>query len=126
MAKNGLRAAGYGTAGGPAFDAKLIDAFKASDTWIHGAFALEQGFIFTSMILAAATVEVIERRFVRAAGWCAAGALLSALGLVHAYRFTPGDAVVALSPAWPWAAGYAAMAASFLVARFVTEPGEGH
>ena len=101
-----------------------MQAFAASDTWIHGAFALEQGFIFTSMILSAATVATIERRFVVAAAWCLAAAGLSAAGLVHGYRFTPGDTAVLLAPAWPWAAGYAIMAAVFLVARFTTVPTE--
>jgi len=126
MAKNGLRAAGMGVPGGPPFSDALIDAFKASDTWIHGAFALEQGFIFTSTVLAAATVCVIERRFTQAALWCGAGAGLSAAGLMHAYRFTPGDTAIALTPAWEWAFGYAIMAAVFAVARFVTVESEGH
>ena len=126
LAKNGLRAAGVGGPAGPAFGPDLIEAFRASDTWIHGAFALEQGFIFTAMILSAATVELIERRFTRAAIWCWAGAALSAVGLMHSYRFTPGDTVVDLSPAWPWAAGYAAMGALFFLTRFVTEPSDGH
>lgn len=128
MAKNGLRAAGVGAPGGPEFTPALIDRFAASDTWIHGAFALEQGFIFTSMILAAVTVAVIERRFALAALWCALAAALSATGLMHGYRFTPSDTVVALVPAWPWALGYAIMAASFLLARWVTEPDDnaGH
>jgi adenine/guanine/hypoxanthine permease len=126
MAKNGLRAAGVGEPGGPPFSSRLIAAFRGSDTWIHGAFALEQGFIFTAMILAAATVEVIERRFFRAAAWCAAAAALSAVGLMHSYRFTPGDTVVSLSPAWPWAAGYLIMATVFVAARWLTVPGEGH
>lgn len=126
MAKNGLRAAGVGLPGGPPFSPALIDGFKASDTWIHGAFALEQGFIFTSTVLAAATVCVIERRFTQAALWCGAGAGLSAMGLMHAYRFTPGDTVIALTPAWEWALGYAIMAAIFAVARVVTVEGEGH
>ncbi|MGQ0721655.1 MAG: NCS2 family permease, partial [Candidatus Eiseniibacteriota bacterium] len=73
MAKNGLRAAGVGSAGGPPFSPDLIGAFLGSDTWIHGAFALEQGFIFSSMVLAAATVALIERRFAVAAVWCGAG-----------------------------------------------------
>jgi AGZA family xanthine/uracil permease-like MFS transporter len=124
MAKNGLRAAGMGTPERPFSDAMLA-AFRASDTFAGGAFALEQGFIFTSMILAAATVHVIERRFARAAAWCAAGAALSAAGLVHAWRFTVGDTALDLRAAWPFAAGYAAMAAIFLAARFVTEPEEG-
>jgi adenine/guanine/hypoxanthine permease len=122
MAKNGLRAAGYGTADGPVFSDEIVEAFARSDTWIHGAFALEQGFIFTSMILAAATVAIIERDFVKAAIWCLAAATLSMLGLMHAYAFTPGDTVVDMSPAWPWAIGYAIMAACFTLARFVTRP----
>jgi adenine/guanine/hypoxanthine permease len=126
MAKNGLRAAGAGSPDGPAFGPPLIDAFSRSDTWIHGAFALEQGFIFTAMILAAATVAVIERRFTEAAIWCWSGAALSALGLMHSYRFTPGDTVVELAPAWPWASGYAVMGLVFFTARWTTRPGDGH
>jgi AGZA family xanthine/uracil permease-like MFS transporter len=121
MAKNGLRAAGVGAPGGPPFAPELVESFKLSDTWIHGAFALEQGFIFSAMILAAATVCVIEREFERAAGWCMAGALLCALGLMHSYQFTPGDTTLALQPAWPWAAGYTAMSVIFALARYLTE-----
>jgi AGZA family xanthine/uracil permease-like MFS transporter len=126
MAKNGLRAAGVGLPGGPPFSAALLPAFQASDTWIHGAFALEQGFIFTSMVLAAATVAVIERRFNSAALWCGAAAILAALGLVHSYRWTPSDTAIALTPAWEWAAGYTIMAATFATARWLTVPGDGH
>jgi adenine/guanine/hypoxanthine permease len=122
MAKNGLRAAGMGMPDGPAFSPALLDRFAASDTWMHGGFALEQGFIFTSMILAAATVAIIERRFRSAAAWCSAAALLSATGLMHGYRFTHADTAIALEPAMPWAIGYAAMAAILLAAEWVTEP----
>ena len=69
-------------------------------------------------------MHVIERRFARAAAWCAAGAALSALGLMHSYRFTQGDTALELSPAWPWAIGYGCLTALFLAARVVTEPGE--
>lgn len=126
MAKNGLRAAGVGLPGGPPFSEQLIPAFLASDTWIHGAFALEQGFIFTAMILAAATVAILERRFTVAAAWCAAAALLSVAGLMHSYLWTPADTVVHLAPAWPWAAGYAVMALIFLAAPWITVEGDGH
>ncbi len=125
MAKNGLRAAGLGTPEHP-FTEALVQAFHGSDTWIQGAFALEQGFIFSAMILAAATVAVIERKFVHASLWCMAGALLSAAGLMHSYRWTAGDTVIALSPAWPWAAGYAIMAVVFLSARWMTTESGGH
>jgi AGZA family xanthine/uracil permease-like MFS transporter len=126
LAKAGLRAAGVGTPGGPPFSPSLESAFLASDTWIRGAFALEQGFIFTSMIVSAATVEVIGRRFARAGGWMLAGAALSAAGLAHSYRYTPGDTAIDLAPAWPWAAAYLAVAALFFLAPLVTEPGETH
>ncbi len=126
MAKNGLRAAGVGVPGGPPFSDALLPAFQASDTWIHGAFALEQGFIFTAMLLAAATVALIERRFAHAAAWCALGMVLSLLGLVHAYRWTPGDTAIALRPAWEWAAGYGLMSAGFVAARWITEPSAPH
>jgi AGZA family xanthine/uracil permease-like MFS transporter len=149
LAKNGLRAAGMGAAGGAAFGPDLLDRFLQSNTWIDGGFALEQGFIFTAMILSAATVAVIERRFVVASLWCFAGSILSATGIVHAYRFTPAD--TALDPApfgrlfgllstdpkaafsllqslpgWRFAAAYAAMGVVFLLAPRVTKPGEGH
>lgn len=122
LAKNGLRAAGVGAPGGPVFGPALTEKFLATDTWIEGAFALEQGFIFSAMFLAAATVEVIERRFLRAAGWCLACAALSAVGLLHAYDFTPGDTRLVLRPAWPFVIGYTLMAACFAAAKWVTRP----
>lgn len=122
MAKNGLRAAGYGVPGGPAFSEELIDAFLQSDTWIHGAFALEQGFILTAMLLSATTVAIIRRQFTAAAIWIGTAALLSAIGLIHSYRWTSGDTAVSLTPAWGWALGYALMAFCFLCAHWATEP----
>ena len=70
---------------------RSIGEFQKSDTWIHGAFALEQGFLFTAMLLSAAVVGVIERRWTVAAAWCAGAAVLSALGLMHSYQWTFGD-----------------------------------
>ncbi len=127
MAKSGLRAAGMGTPGGPPFTAALVPAFQASDVFIGGAFALEQGFIFTAMILSAATVAIIERHFARGAAWCALAALLAACGLVNSYRWTPGDTAIALRPAWEWAAGYGLMACWLAAARWLTvETDAGH
>ena len=126
LLKNGLRAAGMGTPGGEAFGPQLIDRLLLSDTWAHGVFALEQGFILTSMILAAATAEIIEQNFERAAAWCFAGAALAGAGLIHSYRFTPADTAVSLTPALQPAIGYLAMGAVFLLARWLTVPGEEH
>ena len=125
MAKAGLRAAGVGEPGGPPFSAALSAAFQRSDVWIEGGFALDQGFIFAAMTLSSATAMIVERRFARAAAWCALAALLSALGLMHAWAWTPGDVVMRLSPAWSHAAGYAFMALLLLAAPWVTEPEDG-
>ena len=125
MAKNGLRAAGLGGPAGP-FSASLIGEFLKTDTWIHGALSLEQGFLFTSMLLAAAVVGVIERKWFVASAWCAVSALLSATGLMHSYQWTLDDTVLKLSPAWPFAIGYAAMSLLFLTARWTTESGGEH
>jgi len=122
MAKNGLRAAGLGVPGGRPFSPDLLTAFLRFDLWMDGALRLEQGFILSSVLLAAATVCVIERRFRQAAGWCLAGAALSAVGLIHSYRWTPTDTVLSLRPAWPWTIGYAVMAGCFALAPWVTFP----
>jgi AGZA family xanthine/uracil permease-like MFS transporter len=135
IAKTALRSAGMGPgnngpAGGAPFTEALIPAFATSDTWIHGAFALEQGFIFASMILAAVVVCIIERKFLAGAAWCAAAAALVSLGLMHGYAFTAGDTVISMQPAWPWAnewaIGYLALAAVLVAARWTTVPGDSH
>jgi AGZA family xanthine/uracil permease-like MFS transporter len=120
MAKNGVLAARG------AFGPDLVSAFQQSDTWIAGAFALEQGFLFTAMLLSATIVAVIERRFRSAAGWCLVAAGLSSLGLMHSFRWTPADTALSLRPAWPWACGYAVMALLFFVAPWITEEGDEH
>jgi len=123
MAKAGLRA------GGATMGPALVPAFQQADVWIDGAFALEQGFIFTAMLLSAATVAVIQREFVRAALWCFAAAALSLLGLMHSYAWTPADTVLSLAPAWTFASGYMLMAMVFLLAPLITvrvaDPPEG-
>jgi AGZA family xanthine/uracil permease-like MFS transporter len=111
MAKNALRAAGMGTPENP-FTPELIQQFKLSDTYIDGAFALEQGFIFSAMILAAITVYIIERDFRQAAYWSIGAAALSWVGLMHSYRWTIADTVVNLGfgAGTAWAVGYGLLA----------------
>ena len=58
------------------------------DLYIHGVIALSQGFMLSSMVLAALLVQVIDRRFVQAAVWAGIAALLSLTGLIHAYDLT--------------------------------------
>ena len=121
LAKNGLRAAGLGVPARPFTDA-LVAEFQKNDVWITGAFAIEQGFLFTAMLLSAAVVGVIERQWTAAAAWCLCAAALSATGLMHSYQWTSADTTLKLSPAWPFAWAYLAMAALFFTARWTTAP----
>lgn len=111
LIKNALRAAGLGTPEKP-FSEALVPLFKLSDTYVTGTFALEQGFIFSAMILAAMTVHIIERQFWQAAVWALAAAALSWVGLMHAFAWTPADTV--LQVGWgagsSWAVGYLLLA----------------
>jgi AGZA family xanthine/uracil permease-like MFS transporter len=114
MAKDGLRA------GHAPFSPELVAKMTEGGNFIGGGFALEQGFIFTAMILSAVTVHLIEKRFASAAVWCLAAAALSGVGLMHSYAFTPTDAIGSFGvPAWQYVAGYAAMAAVFVSARWL-------
>ncbi|HZA57254.1 MAG TPA: hypothetical protein VE616_23630 [Candidatus Udaeobacter sp.] len=81
MAEAGLRAAGQSlhTVG--------LDSFGQSPA-MHGMISLQQGFIFSSMILAAIGVALIERQFKKAGGWSLTAAIFSALGIIHAYDLT--------------------------------------
>jgi AGZA family xanthine/uracil permease-like MFS transporter len=119
IAKNSLHAAGLGTPAKPLTPA-LIEQFKLSDTYIDGAFALEQGFIFSAMILSGITVYIIERDFRKAAYWSLVAALLSWVGLMHSYRWNVADTVVNLG--WgtgaPWAVGYILLAILFFYAHW--------
>lgn len=82
---------------------------------IAGLIALERGFIFTSMILSAMTVCLIEKHH-RAAGlWALVAAAISATGLMHGYTLANGAIVNAYGPSytWPFVLGYAAIAVIF-------------
>jgi AGZA family xanthine/uracil permease-like MFS transporter len=84
MLESGVRAAGTSL-----FQVGLAK-FNQESVAIHGMISLERGFIFTSMILAAIGVALIERKFHQAAAWSLTAALLSMFGIIHAYDLGPG------------------------------------
>jgi AGZA family xanthine/uracil permease-like MFS transporter len=53
---------------------------------LHGLISMERGYIFTCVILATIAVELIEKRFRRAACWAGIGALFALVGLTHGYQ----------------------------------------
>jgi adenine/guanine/hypoxanthine permease len=122
IAKNALRAGGLGTPTNP-FTTDLIPLFKLSDTYIDGAFALEQGFIFSSMILAGITVYIIERNFYQAGWWSLTAALLSFVGLMHSYQLTATDTIIKLGfgAGNAWSVGYILLSILFFYAGFTNK-----
>lgn len=86
MVETGLKAAGKSLY-------EVGTAPFAQSLAIHGMISLDRGFIFTSMILAAIGVFLIEREFFRAAFWSLAAAFFAAIGIIHAYELTPGGIV---------------------------------
>ena len=85
------------------------------------------------------TVCIIDRRFLRAAAWSLAAALLSLSGLLHAFQFTSSDTLVdlpllgllgggsnrdlaTLFPAWRFALAYLLVALILVAARRFTHP----
>jgi AGZA family xanthine/uracil permease-like MFS transporter len=53
---------------------------------LHGLIAVERGYIFTCMILAAIAAFLIDRRFFRAGTWSLVAAAFTATGLMHAFQ----------------------------------------
>jgi adenine/guanine/hypoxanthine permease len=68
--------------------------------YVHGMFALNQGFMLSSMVLSAILVFAIDHEFAKAAAWAAGAALLAFFGLIHAYTLGPAG----LTNKFGWAA----------------------
>ncbi len=125
MAKTGLRVADTVLGGSLVWKDKadaITQAFAANDIAATGLFAVEQGPIFSAMIFAAITVEIIEKRLHIAAIWAFVGAALSALGLIHSFGWDFKDTPLSLTPAWSWALAYLVMGSILIVCKYITEP----
>jgi len=59
---------------------------------VHGLLVMERGYIFTCMILAAASACLIDRKFNAAAIWMLIAAAFTGLGVMHAYQVYGGFA----------------------------------
>lgn len=111
--ESGLRSAGT------SIEAAGIEALSAQLP-IVGLISLERGFIFTSMVLAALTVSLVEKQYLTAAAWAFTAAVISATGLMHGYRIAKGSVVNAYGPSytWPFSLGYIIIAFIFTVLWF--------
>jgi AGZA family xanthine/uracil permease-like MFS transporter len=66
---------------------------------LSGLFSLGQGFLLSSILLAAMVAFVIDHRFLAAAGIALLSAFLSLTGLIHGVAITP-TAAQALTGWW--------------------------
>lgn len=124
LLKSGLRVGGLGTSENP-FSEKLIELFKSSDIFVDGVFNLEQGFIFSAMILSSITVFIIERKFLKAGLVAIIGAFISLVGLMHSYSFSVSDTVLKIKINHQFFFAYLAVAAVLFLIKFVSkEQGE--
>ena len=91
-----------------------------------GLFALGQGYIFTSMVLTATVIYVIDRNYDRAAIWCLVGAILAWFGVTSDHLLTGMDDIGQLHvpiPVWNvWVTGYVLMAAVVYSCKWITVP----
>jgi AGZA family xanthine/uracil permease-like MFS transporter len=112
-----LRAAGSSLA-------QASPALVAAGVYVPGIVALSQGFLLSSMLLAAIVAHVVDGRLRLAAAWCFVAAALSAVGLIHGHELGPEGVVgrffdLRLGPESPnpavvFACGYALGAAILL------------
>lgn len=98
---------------------------NVSDFLLHGMISLQQGYIFTCMILAAISAFLIDRRFMTAAVWSIIGAICAVVGLTHAYQLNgnvvdffflstkPAAESIRVYRSWDVAIGYLLMSVAF-------------
>ncbi|MBH54082.1 MAG: permease [Opitutaceae bacterium] len=120
--KTSINSVTQATNSSPYVTETVMNIAHQSGAFVGGGFALEQGFLYSAMIWAAMVVFIIDQNFRLAAWWSFAGALLSILGLMHAFQFTGTDTIINmplirrltgetlsgidLFPAWEFAVGY--------------------
>jgi AGZA family xanthine/uracil permease-like MFS transporter len=96
------------------------DAFALAGLHLEGLVATSQGFLISSMVWAAVSVHLIDRRFGSAAIWALIGATAAFFGFIHAGHLSAAGAVydLGVGVGWTWSVGYVACALFFLFMRW--------
>jgi adenine/guanine/hypoxanthine permease len=118
IVKRVLGATGYGTVDKPYSDELLETMARESSLFAKGIFALEQGWLYASVVLATITVAIIERRFSSMITWLAIGGGLAFLGIIHNFKVLDNDITTQLGPAWDWILGYGLTLIIIVAVRF--------
>jgi len=126
VVKRVLGAMGYGTEAEP-YSGELFGTLTASgNLYVEGVFALEQGWLYCSIVLTSVMVAIIDKRFTALLGWLLAGAGLAAIGIIHHFQILTNDIIPRFGPGWQWVIGYLlAVGLLYLVRAFlVVKPRE--
>jgi AGZA family xanthine/uracil permease-like MFS transporter len=117
------------------FSLATLEKWHQHHVFVDGSFALEQGFVFTSIIWSAMIYYVVDRRYCVAAGWSAFASFLSGIGFIHSWKFarggiemnmpildwlsrrTPAVTWQGFLPGWPYAAAYGLIAGFLLISQ---------
>lgn len=125
IVKRVLGATGYGSEAKPYGEEVFTLLTEKGNLFAEGVFALEQGWLYCSVVLTSVMVSIIDKRFSALMGWLAAGAGLAAIGIIHNFRILDTDITTQLGPAWEWVFGYLlALALLFLVRFFLVDRGD--
>lgn len=115
-----------------------IDKSTDTRTWlgfsIHGLIRLERGLLLTSMIWAAITAFLIDRRWRAAAIWAFIACALSILGVIHGYAIMGNNLYYLIPwldipeaatkyPAWDFAFAYGLTGIILFIPSMLNRPG---
>ncbi len=113
-----LTGAGMGTESEP-LTAEFMTGLANSNIFTTGIFALEKGWMMTSLLVTAIAVASIDRQFKTVIVWLTGAALLALIGISHKFEVLSNDVVSRLGPAWDWVFGYAITIAAIALVHFV-------
>jgi len=118
IVKRVLGATGYGTEEKPYSEEVFTLMTQKGNLFAEGVFALEQGWLYCSIVLTSIMVAIIDKRFTALMGWLAAGAGLATIGIIHNYQIIDTDITTQLGPAWQWVLGYLLSLVLLFLVRF--------
>jgi len=97
--------AGMGTAETP-ITPQFLSELTGSNIFATGVFALEKGWMMTSLLVTAIAVACIDGKFRTLIIWLVCAVVFALLGISHKFEVLGNDVVSRLGPAWDWVFGY--------------------
>ena len=116
--KRVLGSVGYGTEAQPYSDKVFALMTEKGSLFAEGVFALEQGWLYCSIIFTSLMVAIIDKHFTALMAWLTAAAAMAASGIIHSFIIIDQDITTKLGPALQWVFGYLVALALLALVRF--------